>query len=786
MRNSKLLLRSRMFRLNFSLKDFSGLFIRNDGAALFNILKGMFIVAGAKITNGRIRLIYRFITLVKHLLETQGPKGTTKFLKAAGVSIQQSLGGHVVVNMMDLGARSARTRKGLPKFIPAQLRILIRQGDPTTTRIILTLVNVFRVFTFPGSLKIGTIIRESTGTGALSDWISRQIPRFVELFVRRRFSDARRWELLKEYSNIAPGNWLTSGPGVIAASGLFNSHPTVLLRSLATLRSMPSLWDSVLILSAAMPRLKLIRTRTMALETILWLNSTFKGFVKTIPYIGKIGLKEEAAGKVRAFAMVDAWTQWLLEPLHRLYFEILKGVPMDGTFDQIRPAKALLARAKSLYSLDLSAATDRIPVGLQQFLLGHILNFEIAQAWRNLLVGRVYRLHTNNSYKDLQYAVGQPMGALSSWASLAMVHHCIVQLAAWRAGHSKLKLYTRYAILGDDIMIADKAVMIAYLEILDSLGVECGLSKSILSPTGTAAEFAKRTFYKGVDVSPVPLREFHAASKHLGAMIELKRKYNLSLSSVLHAFGVGWQVRSWLNKPLGKLSARVRLLILSLNLPQTPEEVSSFFALGANKKKPLFWAETRELIPEIVKQEAALLRVKITKMLPSANARPNVIRGKATQEWASQMLAEAGKTNIQFSTEREVSMLEMRPPQQRRGGLSRFEFIEDALWHTLNSLLALTWDTSFSRRQRALVDALIALTKIENSKEEFNVTYIDFLKVREAVSREAIAPFHLTRPNPPEIKGIIPPGQVQFWKRWSGLIQGTSLTSRHGISPKSD
>lgn len=40
------------------------------------------------------------------------------------------------------------------------------------------------------------------------------------------------------------------------------------------------------------------------------------------PYIsfsclGRLALKEEAAGKIRVFAMVDAYTQWALYPLHR-------------------------------------------------------------------------------------------------------------------------------------------------------------------------------------------------------------------------------------------------------------------------------------------------------------------------------------------------------------------------------------------------------------------------------------------------------------------------------------
>jgi len=37
---------------------------------------------------------------------------------------------------------------------------------------------------------------------------------------------------------------------------------------------------------------------------------------KVASRIGQLSLKEEAAGKVRVFAMVDIWTQSLLKPLH--------------------------------------------------------------------------------------------------------------------------------------------------------------------------------------------------------------------------------------------------------------------------------------------------------------------------------------------------------------------------------------------------------------------------------------------------------------------------------------
>jgi len=47
------------------------------------------------------------------------------------------------------------------------------------------------------------------------------------------------------------------------------------------------------------------------------------------PALGKLGLKDEPAGKVRVFAMVDCITQWAFRPLHDRIFEILKLIPQD-------------------------------------------------------------------------------------------------------------------------------------------------------------------------------------------------------------------------------------------------------------------------------------------------------------------------------------------------------------------------------------------------------------------------------------------------------------------------
>lgn len=103
----------------------------------------------------------------------------------------------------------------------------------------------------------------------------------------------------------------------------------------------------------------------------------------------------------------------------------------------MRPVHLLFGKGNRCSSLDLSAATDRLPVTLQADLLANLVNGPFAMAWKELLVGRSYYGYHKTLLPqsiDVKYSVGQPMGALSSWAMLAFVHHFIVQAAAWRSG----------------------------------------------------------------------------------------------------------------------------------------------------------------------------------------------------------------------------------------------------------------------------------------------------------------------------------------------------------------
>lgn len=100
-------------------------------------------------------------------------------------------------------------------------------------------------------------------------------------------------------------------------------------------------------------------------------------------YLGRLSIKEEAAGKLRVFAITDAVTQTVLRPLHKALFKILKQIPMDGTFNQGKPLLRLkdlyqegLLKGNSFHSFDLSAATDRLPINLQSDIISMLYQNE--------------------------------------------------------------------------------------------------------------------------------------------------------------------------------------------------------------------------------------------------------------------------------------------------------------------------------------------------------------------------------------------------------------------------
>lgn len=103
-------------------------------------------------------------------------------------------------------------------------------------------------------------------------------------------------------------------------------------------------------------------------------ESLFKN-ESAIGNVGQLQFVQEPAGKLRVFAMTDCFTQSIMQPVHRLLTSILKKIPNDGTSNQ--NASYARARQKALehkcsYGYDLSAATDRLPIALQESILAGV------------------------------------------------------------------------------------------------------------------------------------------------------------------------------------------------------------------------------------------------------------------------------------------------------------------------------------------------------------------------------------------------------------------------------
>jgi hypothetical protein len=217
------------------------------------------------------------------------------------------------------------------------------------------------------------------------------------------------------------------------------------------------------------------------------------GAEKKLP-IGRLSVVYDQAGKARIVAMPSFWIQLCLRPLHDSIYRFLKAIPQDGTANQLGPLNLLRENPNKGHAFscyDLSAATDRLPIDLQVHILD-LLGLD-GKLWRSIL-----DIPWSFRGKEYKYAVGQPMGAYSSFAMLAITHHLIVRTAAAKIG---INDFTNYAVLGDDIVINHDGVADQYCKIMEALGVSINPYKSIISKD--LMEFAKRLMTPTTDISPI-------------------------------------------------------------------------------------------------------------------------------------------------------------------------------------------------------------------------------------------------------------------------------------------
>jgi len=308
----------------------------------------------------------------------------------------------------------------------------------------------------------------------------------------------------------------------------------------------------------------------------------------------------EGGGKRRLFAVCNFVKQRLLSPVHDWAFKVLKVIKADGTFDQERPLRRLRARGGLLdvYSFDLKSATDRWPLGVIYTTVESLFGPTFASSVVNSSLG----LNTflvgppqPRKFHELSFRVGQALGFKGSWSLFALSHHFVVWMAAQRADPSRSSPFWNYALLGDDIVIADKEVAHHYKEILDQLDVKISMPKSIVSRTG-CCEFAKRFWVKSmkVDLSPISLRSL-TGCRSIRGLVQVAGKYGVTSPSVLQRLGgAGYRVRSRLMTKQSKRWERLKVVA------SKPAQVTTFrnVAWKGETPKPISKGEDGGLSPK--------------------------------------------------------------------------------------------------------------------------------------------------------------------------------------------
>lgn len=289
-------------------------------------------------------------------------------------------------------------------------------------------------------------------------------------------------------------------------------------------------------------------------EDALW-NPFIKALgVKSLPnnfLLGRLSIVKEARQKARVVGITDWWTQILLKPLHDYLSGILRSIPEDGTFDQSGPVNSLLFNKNTLGvlvdpidSVDLSNATDRLPVTLQADILNTIgIDGDL---WMKLLARDYYIPDLD---KSVRYAVGQPMGAYSSFNMLALTNHILNQVALDLVDVRYIPGTGQYAVLGDDVAIKVGQAASKYKDLLNGLGVETNPIKGF---SGDIIEFAKRIYFncKGVvlELSPIGAKSLVNSIRNpfylVSVYLDLNKKsfvYDDMLGRLLQVLSVFYQ-----------------------------------------------------------------------------------------------------------------------------------------------------------------------------------------------------------------------------------------------------
>jgi hypothetical protein len=315
--------------------------------------------------------VFRLLTeRLVSLWQKSGKKFLVQYLKESVACVIAFLNHSVRISPQG-APRVKRSRAGLPTIIPGPLRFVILRfraegamKDQLLTRIVLTVLSVYRVINFVAVPNFGTVTDPFNGVSPLL--ALGELVKVMALFPKARVGSVT-WLVSESSGPNGPRATWFSGADALA----WLEHPKIFFGSLIPFMIRSGFY-------AALGWILLIQVISFPGIVVLVL---LKG-LKVIPSkLGRLAvLNVDGAGKRRIVAITDFWTQLVFKPYHDAIFHILRSIEQDGTFDQWAPIERwVLPRVRlgfPAFSFDLTAATDRLPVAFQGQVFSLLLERE--------------------------------------------------------------------------------------------------------------------------------------------------------------------------------------------------------------------------------------------------------------------------------------------------------------------------------------------------------------------------------------------------------------------------
>jgi hypothetical protein len=272
--------------------------------------------------------------------------------------------------------------------------------------------------------------------------------------------------------------------------------------------------------------------------------------------VGEVHFLQEPGYKLRSIASPYRLFQVATEPLKISLKHIVKQLEWDCTHDQTKAwpyVQKALSDGKTVYSVDLSSATDYFPLELQRLVLQDIFGPDdpnvnlFCELSQGKFISELGVIHWNR---------GQPLGFNPSFFAFTLTHGLLLASLLGKPYNHE------FFVVGDDVIIMDKLLHDRYLSLLSDLGCPYSPDKSLES--STIAEFAGKLITSNEIISQMKWRKmsddnFLDLARLYGPRIKLllsKRQRQVlerfaHVPDFIHGFGLNW------SKPGSNLSSMI-------------------------------------------------------------------------------------------------------------------------------------------------------------------------------------------------------------------------------------